>query len=78
MSLYRRRILIYCIILLLLIVQPLIYVYRFSKSPCEHKVPIVSLENITDKGRIINLNTKILCWIPTTIKRLDRAIVVHE
>ncbi|CAF3673563.1 unnamed protein product [Adineta steineri] len=27
---------------------------------------------------IFNLNTRILCWIPTTLKRLDRAIVVYE
>jgi hypothetical protein len=78
MSLYRRRIFIYCIILFLLIAQPLFYIFYLSGPHCENKLPVSLLENITDREKIINLNTKILCWIPTTIKRLDRAIVVHE
>jgi hypothetical protein len=78
MSLYRRRMFIYCIILLLLIAQPLIYIFYLSESHCENKMQISLPDNITDRAKIVNLNTKILCWIPTTIKRLDRAIVVHE
>jgi hypothetical protein len=75
MLLYRRRMFIYCFLFLLFIVQPLIYIFY---SRCDNKVQIFLPDNITDKANIFNLNTRILCWIPTTLARLDRATVVHE
>jgi hypothetical protein len=78
MSLHRRRMFIHCVILSLIIAQPLIYIFYSSNTPCENKVQTLLLDNVTDKASIINLNTRILCWIPTTLKRLNRAIVVYE
>lgn len=69
---------IYCILLTLIIVQPIIYIYYSSNIQCDNKVEIIIPENITDRESIFNINTRILCWIPTTLKRLDRAIVVHK
>ena len=78
MLLYRRRLLIYCVLFLLIIVQPFIYIYFLSYRQYEDRVQIFIPENISDRASIYNVNTRILCWIPTTLKRLDRAIVVHE
>jgi hypothetical protein len=78
MSVYRRRMFTYCFIFLLLIIQPLIYIFCLSNSDSDNKIPTLSPDTINDKTDIIKLNTRILCWIPTTLKRLDRAIVVHE
>jgi len=78
MLLYRRRMFIYCFLSLLIIIQPLIYIFYSFNSHCDNKVEIFLPDNITDKENIFNLNTRILCWIPTTLERLDRAIVVHE
>lgn len=78
MFLYRRRICIYCLLFLIIILQPLIYRYYSSDVDCENKVEIFIPENITDRENIYNLHTRILCWIPTTLQRLDRALVVHE
>jgi hypothetical protein len=78
MLLYRRRMFIYCVLFGLIIVQPLIYIIYLSDSHCDNQVQIFLSDNITDKTNIINLNPRILCWIPTTFARLDRAIVVHE
>ncbi|CAF0954953.1 unnamed protein product [Rotaria sordida] len=78
MSLYRRRIFIYFIILLLLIIEPLIYLFYLSDSHCKNNIEISIPDNISDKASIININTRILCWIPTTLNRLDRAIIVYE
>jgi len=75
MLLYRRRMFIYCFLFLLIIVQPLIYIFYLR---CDNKIQIFLPDNITDKANIFNLNTRILCWIPTTLARLDRATVVHE
>jgi hypothetical protein len=79
MSVYHRRhMFIYCFIFLLLIIQPLIYIFYFSNSDSDNKIPTLSPDIIDDKTDIIKLNPRILCWIPTTLERLDRAIVVHE
>lgn len=78
MLLYRRTMFIYCLLFLLIIVQPLIYLYYPTDFDCENKVEIFIPENITDRASIYNLHTRILCWIPTTLQRLDRAIVVHK
>lgn len=80
MSLYRRRMFIYYFLFLLIIAQPLIYIYYSSNIQCDddNKIEIIIPENITDREKIFDINTKILCWIPTTLKRLDRAIVVYE
>ena len=74
----RRRMLIYCILCLFIIVQPFIYIHSLSNRQCEDRVQIFVPENISDRASIYNVNTRILCWIPTTLKRLDRAIVVHQ
>lgn len=78
MSLYRRRMFIYCFILLLVTIQPLIYIFYLSEPDCDNKIQPLSPDIINDTTNIINLNTRVLCWIPTTLKRLDRAIVVYE
>jgi len=79
MSSYRRRMFLYYVLLLLIIVQPLIYIFYSSNSHCvNEKIPTLILDNVIDKRNIVNLNTRILCWIPTTLKRLDRAVVVYE
>ena len=78
MLLYRRRILIYFILLLFLIGLTLINMFHLFDTHCKDKIEISIPDNLTDKTNIIQLNTRILCWIPTTLKRLDRAIVVYE
>jgi hypothetical protein len=81
MSFYRRRMFVYCFIILLIIIQPLIYIFYSSVWNCDDRIQTLFQQlpdNISDKKNIVKLNTRILCWIPTTVKRLDRAIVVHE
>lgn len=78
MLLYRRRMFIYLVLFLLIIVQPCIYLYYLSTFECENRIEISIPENISDRASIYNINTRVLCWIPTTLKRLDRAVVVHE
>ena len=78
MLLYRRRMFIYCVLFLLIIVQPLVYFHYASPFQCENRIEIPIPENISDLTGIYNINTRILCWIPTTLKRIDRAVVVHE
>ncbi|UJR36370.1 hypothetical protein I4U23_029095 [Adineta vaga] len=78
MLFYRRRMFISCFLLLLLIIQPLIYIFYFSERDCDNNIQPLSPDTFIDQTDIINLNTKILCWIPTTVLRLDRALVVYE
>jgi hypothetical protein len=75
MLLFRRRMFLYYILFLLIIVQPFIYIFY---SLCENKIQIFLPENKTNQTDIINVNTRILCWIPTTLERLDRAMIVYE
>ncbi|CAF5205671.1 unnamed protein product, partial [Rotaria magnacalcarata] len=79
MSLYRRRICIYCsATVLFVIIQSLVYIFYSSESYCRNKLEISIPENLSDKASILKINTRVLCWIPTTLKRLDRAVVVYD
>ena len=78
MLLYRRRILLYSLMLLCITSLTMINVFHLFDTHCKDKIEISIPDNFTDKTNIIKLNTRILCWIPTTLKRLDRAIVVYE
>lgn len=78
MLFYRRRLFISCFILLLLTIQLLVHIFHVSECDSDNNIPPLPPEIAIDKNDIINLNTKILCWIPTTIARLDRALVVYE
>ena len=79
--LLRRRhrfLFIVCLTLVLFIVQAVIYSRR---AKCEQNSQLTWKDlpaNVSDRARIIQLNPKILCWIPTTRQRLDRASVVYE
>ena len=79
MEFYRRPLFTYSIILLLLAVQPLIHLYYQSSSKCvRYALTTLAYEAIVNHTDIVNLNTRILCWIPTTLKRLDRALIAYE
>ncbi|CAF1123862.1 unnamed protein product [Adineta ricciae] len=79
MEFYRRPLFTYSIILLLLAVQPLIHLYYQSNSKCFHyALTTLAYEALVNHTDIVNLNTRILCWIPTTLKRLDRALIAYE
>ncbi|CAF3374789.1 unnamed protein product [Rotaria socialis] len=79
MSLYRRRICIYCsATILFVIIQLSVYLFYSSAPDCRNKLEISIPENLSDKASIFKINTRVLCWIPTTLKRLDRAVVVYD
>ena len=75
---HRRRMFIYFVLFLLIVVQPCIYLHYRSTFQCKNQIVFPIPENISDRASIVNINTRILCWIPTTLKRLDRAAVVYE
>ncbi|UJR17322.1 hypothetical protein I4U23_004217 [Adineta vaga] len=78
MELYRRPIFTYSIILVLLTIQPLVHVWYQTSTICTHYITTLAPENFVNQTDIINLNTRIFCWIPTTLRRLDRALIVYE
>jgi len=71
---------IYSILILLILIQPIIHRFYSRNSTCENNYTneISFPENFTDRASIYNLNPRILCWIPTTLNRLDRALVVYQ
>ena len=73
-----RFLFIFCLIIVLIIVQAVIYNRDANGEPSSQLTWEHLPENVSDRARIIQLNPKILCWIPTTRQRLDRASVVYQ
>lgn len=81
MSLYRRRLWMCVLLLVVFLTQLLIYTSPHPAPDCDHRANLSweqLPENITDRASIINLNPRVLCWFPTTLKRLDRALVIYQ
>jgi hypothetical protein len=71
-------------LLFLVITIPYVIIYRSYRNRIDIQYDYVtrSLNNVSvtrsDTDPIVNRNPRILCWIPTTLTRLDRAIAVYE
>lgn len=78
MLIWRRRTYPISLVLVFALVQLLIYKLYFFECDCDNNIPPLSSENVNDTVNIVNLNTRILCWVPTTLSRLDRAAVAYE
>ena len=79
-----RRICLFSLIFCLLILQ--YFIFRFYQKeidcPADYSITTLSFDvlerNLSNGESIVKLNPRILCWIPTTLQRLDRALVIYQ
>lgn len=74
MAIYRRRFFIFAFLVLLLLLYLSRRVSFDPRTSCPPRLTTVS----TDDQSVVNANPRILCWFPTNVKRLDRALVIYQ